>query len=54
VALAPEILRVARGPIALAGILADRADRVREAFATRAVLLDETDGDWVALWYGGR
>lgn len=52
VALAPELLRVARGPIALAGILADRADPVRRAFASRPVVQDlEADG-WVSLWYG--
>lgn len=54
VALAPEILRVARGPISLAGILADRADTVRAAFASRAVLLDEQETDWVSLRFGGR
>jgi len=53
VALAPELLRVSSGPIALAGILADRADRVREAFAARLVLDDTTEEGWVSLWYGG-
>jgi ribosomal protein L11 methyltransferase len=53
VALAPEILRVSAGPIALAGILADRADRVRAAYAARPVLDDTTDEGWVSLWYGG-
>ncbi len=52
VALAPEILRVSAGPIALAGILADRADTVRSAFAERPVLADETEEGWVSLWYG--
>lgn len=54
VALAPDILRLARGPIALAGILADRADTVRAAYAERTVLLDETEQDWVSLRLGGR
>lgn len=54
VALAPEILRVARGPISLAGILADRADTVRAAFASRATLLDEQEEDWVSLRFAGR
>lgn len=52
VALAPEILRVAKGRIALAGILADRADMVRAAFAGRFVLEDRTEEGWVSLWYG--
>jgi ribosomal protein L11 methyltransferase len=49
--LAPELLRVSRGPIALAGILADRADLVRQAFASRTVLRDEEESGWVSLWY---
>ncbi len=51
VALAPEILRVSAGPIALAGILADRADPVRAAFASRAVVEDREEAGWVSLWY---
>lgn len=53
VALAPELLRVSNGPIALAGILADRADTVRHAFAERGVLQDLTEEGWVSLWYAG-
>ncbi|MDP2312797.1 MAG: 50S ribosomal protein L11 methyltransferase [Pseudomonadota bacterium] len=53
VALAPDLLRVSAGPIALAGILADRADTVRAAFASRPVLDDTTEEGWVSLWYGG-
>lgn len=52
VALSGEIKRVARGRIALAGILADRADLVRAAFADRPVLQDETAEGWTSLWYG--
>lgn len=52
VALAPEILRVSGGHLALAGILADRADTVRHAFASRPVLEDRTEEGWVSLWYG--
>jgi ribosomal protein L11 methyltransferase len=52
VALSPDLKRVAAGPIALAGILADRAHLVRAAFADRPVLLDEESDGWVALWYG--
>jgi ribosomal protein L11 methyltransferase len=53
VALSPELLRVSKGPIALAGILADRADTVRAAFAGRRVLEDRTEEGWVSLWYAG-
>lgn len=52
-ALAPDILRVSAGPIALAGILADRAHLVRDAFAARTLVLEEVEGDWVALEYAG-
>lgn len=54
VALAPAILARARGPVALAGILADRAALVRAAFADRPLLGEEGDGDWVSLVYGPR
>lgn len=53
VALAPDLLRVSAGPIALAGILADRADPVRRAFASRRTLHDEAEDGWVSLWYAG-
>jgi ribosomal protein L11 methyltransferase len=52
VALAPELLRVSAGHLALAGILADRADTVRRAFASRPVLEDRSEEGWVSLWYG--
>lgn len=51
--LAPELLRRADGPIACAGILADRAHLVRTAFDARALLVDETDGDWTHLVFAG-
>lgn len=54
VALAPELSRVARGRLALAGILADRAHLVRAAFAGREVLADVEEEGWVSLWYGER
>lgn len=53
VALAPELLRVAAGDIALAGILADRAHLVKAAFAERALRREDVDGDWVYLEYAG-
>lgn len=51
-ALAPEIRRVARGPIAMAGILADRADLVRAAYAGRPVWTDETAEGWTEFVVG--
>lgn len=53
VALSADLLRLSGGPIAMAGILADRADLVRAAFASRPVLVDEAEGDWVTFWVGG-
>ncbi len=51
--LAPHLRRVSRdAPLALAGILADRADLVRAAFSGRPVLRDETKDGWTVLWYG--
>ncbi len=51
VELSAELLRVSAGPIALAGILADRADPVRAAFQSRAVLEDQVEEGWVSLRY---
>lgn len=53
-ALSAELLLVADGPIACAGILADRADLVRNALGSRELLVDETSGDWTHLVFGGR
>lgn len=53
-ALAPDLLRLADGPIACAGILSDRADLVRAALGSRPILLDVTAGDWTHLVFGGR
>jgi ribosomal protein L11 methyltransferase len=52
VELAPDILRVSAGPIALAGILVERAEMVRVAFAARPVLEDSVEEGWVSLRYG--
>lgn len=49
VALAPDLLRVAAGPLVCAGILADRAHTVRSALGARRVDLEATDGDWTAF-----
>lgn len=53
-ALAPDLLRMADGPIACAGILSDRAQLVRDALGSRPILLDVTQGDWTHLVFGGR
>ncbi|MEN9787435.1 MAG: hypothetical protein RLZZ299_2699 [Pseudomonadota bacterium] len=52
VALAPHIRRLAHGPIAMAGILADRADLVRAAYAGRPVWLDATEEGWTEIVVG--
>ncbi len=51
--MAPELLSRAAGPIALAGILEERAPPVRAAFASRPILEDHTDEGWVSLVIGG-
>ena len=43
--LAPELLALAAGPIACAGILADRAQLGRDALGSRPIRVDETLGD---------
>ena len=51
VGLAPDIMRLSRGRIALAGILHDRASMVKEAFARLLPLREKREGDWVSLWF---
>lgn len=51
VLLAADIIRVTGRHLALAGILADRADLVRDAFVTLECVRDQQEGDWVSLWY---
>jgi ribosomal protein L11 methyltransferase len=52
VELAPELLRLARRRLILAGILADREARVRAAFdAWGPLRWREADGRWVGLLY---
>lgn len=51
VRFADDLHRLARGPLILAGILADKETAVRAAF--RRPLVDRLqDGEWVALRYG--
>ncbi len=47
--LAPDLLRLAAGPIACAGILADRADLVRVALGSRVLQVDHTEEGWTSL-----
>jgi ribosomal protein L11 methyltransferase len=48
--MAPDLLRLASRHVVLAGILADRADRVIEALSPPLALVSSTrSGDWVSL-----
>jgi ribosomal protein L11 methyltransferase len=49
VKLAPELRRLTGERLVLAGILADREDRVLAALAPMTVELRQQDGDWVCL-----
>lgn len=49
VQLAPDLRRLTGGHLVLAGILADRADRVIAALAPMTVTLRQRDEDWVCL-----
>ena len=51
VELAPDLLRVCGGRLALAGILHDRAHGVRQAFSSATMIREKREGDWVSLWY---
>lgn len=49
VQMAPDLRRLTGRHLVLAGILADRADRVIEALAPMTVVRRQVDGDWVCL-----
>lgn len=49
--LSADLRRVSAGPMCFAGILLERADKVRRAFAGCEPLYEEIEGDWVALGY---
>ncbi len=51
VALAPSILRLTAGRLALAGILADRVSMVHDAFSSLRIIREKQEGDWISLWY---
>lgn len=50
---ASDLRRLATRELLCAGILAEKEDRVRAAFAGRPLKRRELDGEWVALWFGG-
>jgi len=49
VELAPDLQRVAKGPLVFAGILSDRAHLVKTAFAACPLLEETQETDWTAL-----
>lgn len=49
--LAPDIIRLSSHRIALAGILADRAQLVTGAFSELTLIKSRQEGDWMHLWY---
>jgi ribosomal protein L11 methyltransferase len=51
VALSSDIISCSSGKLALAGILVEKEDMVREAFCSLTLFHRKVDGDWVALWY---
>ena len=51
VALAPDILRVSKRYVALAGILATKSQMVETAFETLELIHKKQEGDWMSLWY---
>ena len=51
VALAPHLIRLTGGHLALAGILSDRAESVVAAYGSLRLLERRDDGEWTALVY---
>jgi ribosomal protein L11 methyltransferase len=49
--LAEDIIRLSSKRIALAGILADRAHLVKEAFSDLLIIREVQEGDWLHIWY---
>ena len=50
-ALAPDILRVSKRYVALAGILATKSHMVETAFGSLKLIRKKQEGDWMSLWY---
>jgi len=51
VALSGHILRVSKGQLALAGILAEKSYMVEAAFSSLELIRKKQEGDWISLWY---
>ena len=51
VALSEDILRVSKGYLALAGILAIKSHMVEDAFGSLELIRRKQEGDWISLWY---
>ena len=49
--LAPDLVRVTRRTLILGGILADREEVVRQAFAGQRLVERDQESDWVGLVY---
>lgn len=49
--LSVNILRVSKGYVALAGILATKAPMVEASFSSLELIRRKQEGDWVSLWY---
>ena len=49
VLLAPDLIRLCGGRMALAGILIDREHMVQDAMSTLRLVEREVEGDWVSL-----
>ena len=51
IALAPDIMRVSKRYVALAGILATKSHMVESAFSSLKLIRKKQEGDWMSLWY---
>ena len=51
IALAPDILRVSKRYVALAGILATKSHMVESVFGSLKLIRKKQEGDWMSLWY---
>jgi len=51
VELSASIIPLVARHLALAGILADRADMVKDAFSHLNLIREKQEGEWVSLWF---
>lgn len=49
VALAPELIRVCAGHLAVAGVLLEKADMVKEALGALRLVEERPEGDWISM-----